>query len=130
MTTDYMGNGQADEKHVDNPDDKPAEKPAAKQDEKKDEPKKLTLAERKANWAREAEETRIGLQAEIDQLQAEINTIETDAAVRVAEINEDIKQLKAEMRNVGGIHEKAEKVVTIPGPAATAAPASTKRAKK
>jgi ethanolamine utilization cobalamin adenosyltransferase len=127
MTTYDTGNGQSDVKHDGNPDPKPDEKPAAKQDEKTDKPKKLTLAEQKAKWAREAEATRVGLQAEIDQLEAEIVTIETTAGTQIAEINEDIKQLKAEMRNIGGIHDKAEKVVTVPGPAAVAAPKAPKK---
>jgi peptidoglycan hydrolase CwlO-like protein len=122
MTTDYMGNGQSDEKHDDNPDSKPDETP--------DEPKTLTLAERKKAWAREAQETRTGLLADIDQLLAEINAIESTANVQVAEIEAEIKQLRAEIRNIDKIHGNAEKVVTVPGPAATAPPVVAKKAKK
>jgi hypothetical protein len=125
-----MGNGQSDVKHDGNPDDKRDDPKPDKPAEKTEEPKTLTLAERKKAWAREAEETRTGLLADIDQLLAEINAIESTANVQVAEIEAEIKQLRAEIRNIDKIHGNAEKVVTVPGPAATAAPVAVKKTAK
>jgi len=122
VSIDYTENGQADKAQ---PDEVKPDTPAGDTDEPT-----LTLAEKKAKITAWAEGIRTGLLAEIDQLQAKANAIENVASVQIAEIESEIKQLRAEVRNMEKIHGLGEKVVTTPGKPKDAAPVAAKKAAK